>query len=194
MNYVPYSRYHLMKLELLAILITGAIATDMYCDGKYSKIMKKWTKYYRIGMVLFAGFAAYSLIKRKPRETQSLLVSAGDLFAHMPVDKQSKALLVDMFPGPSVKERADESRILKSGATKAAGMSVPSSKRSVSDAKKKYVAASQEWKCNKCQALLTATYEVDHVLDLQYGGSNEVSNLVALCRNCHGEKTMSRHL
>ena len=59
---------------------------------------------------------------------------------------------------------------------------------------KKYVAAQQQWKCNNCASQLTHTFEVDHKVDLRYGGTNHVSNLVALCRNCHGEKTMQNKL
>ena len=33
------------------------------------------------------------------------------------------------------------------------------------------------------------TYEVDHIIALYKGGSNELNNLEALCRNCHGKKT-----
>jgi 5-methylcytosine-specific restriction endonuclease McrA len=50
------------------------------------------------------------------------------------------------------------------------------------------------WKCGHCNQQLDHTFEVDHILDLQYGGSNNVDNLVALCRNCHGKKTMKRHI
>ena len=62
--------------------------------------------------------------------------------------------------------------------------------RNVSESKKKYVAANQEWKCKKCNQVLDATYEVDHVIPLYKGGDNDVSNLEALCRNCHGKKTL----
>ena len=70
------------------------------------------------------------------------------------------------------------------------GRNENSVKRSVSESKKKYVAAQQGWKCKKCAQTLTASYEVDHKIDLQFGGSNHVNNLRALCRNCHGEKTL----
>ena len=63
-------------------------------------------------------------------------------------------------------------------------------KRNVSESKKKYVASNQQWKCKKCQTILDATYEVDHVVPLYKGGNNEVNNLEALCRNCHGKKTL----
>jgi hypothetical protein len=80
-------------------------------------------------------------------------------------------------PGGSASER----RILNSGKN--------SSKRSVSETKKKYVAAQQGWKCGDCQRQLPAWFEVDHVIALEHGGSNHVDNLVALCRDCHGKKT-----
>ena len=76
---------------------------------------------------------------------------------------------------------AAERRLLNSGKG--------SSKRSVSETKKKYVAAQQGWKCGDCQRQLPAWFEVDHVIALEHGGSNHVDNLVALCRDCHGKKT-----
>ena len=63
-------------------------------------------------------------------------------------------------------------------------------KRNVSESKKKYVASNQQWKCTKCQIILDATYEVDHIVPLYKGGNNDVHNLEALCRNCHGKKTL----
>jgi 5-methylcytosine-specific restriction endonuclease McrA len=65
----------------------------------------------------------------------------------------------------------------------------PATKRNVSETKKKYVASSQDWKCGNCHQQLDHTYEIDHRLRLQYGGSNDINNLVALCPNCHRKKT-----
>jgi len=64
-----------------------------------------------------------------------------------------------------------------------------STKRSVSETKKKYVASQQDWKCNNCSKKLPAWFEVDHKIRLERGGSNHIDNLVALCRDCHGKKT-----
>ena len=77
-------------------------------------------------------------------------------------------------------------RMLNSGST--------SSKRSVSETKKKYVASQQNWCCGECKDQLKATFEVDHKIDLQYGGTNHISNLVALCVDCHKTKTMQTNL
>ena len=63
-------------------------------------------------------------------------------------------------------------------------------RKNLSQNVKKYVAANQRWQCKKCNNLLSAAYEVDHKVPLYKGGSNHISNLEALCRNCHGVKTL----
>jgi 5-methylcytosine-specific restriction endonuclease McrA len=71
----------------------------------------------------------------------------------------------------------------------------PTSKiRKVSDQLKKIVASQQRWNCRKCKNILDATYEVDHIIALEDGGNNDIQNLQALCRNCHGKKTMEDNI
>ena len=41
---------------------------------------------------------------------------------------------------------------------------------------------------------LPAWFEVDHKTRLEHGGTNEVNNLEALCRECHGKKTAMENL
>jgi hypothetical protein len=67
-------------------------------------------------------------------------------------------------------------------------------KRSVSETKKKFVASQQNWKCGDCKNQLNAWFEVDHKVRLEHGGGNDVSNLVALCRDCHGKKTAMENM
>jgi 5-methylcytosine-specific restriction endonuclease McrA len=71
---------------------------------------------------------------------------------------------------------------------------IKATKRSVSETKKKYVASQQNWRCGQCNSQLNHTYEIDQRVRLEYGGSNDVNNLVALCRNCHGEKTAKENM
>jgi len=90
-----------------------------------------------------------------------------------------------------------EARITKSGGGPLEGGPTPqvkATKRSVSETKKKYVAAQQGWKCGNCTKQLPAWFEVDHKIRLEHGGSNHIDNLVALCRDCHGEKTAMENL
>jgi len=67
-------------------------------------------------------------------------------------------------------------------------------KRNVGESMKKMVASNQQWKCKKCGEMLNATYEIDHLIPLYKGGGNNYENLEALCRNCHGLKTMNDKL
>lgn len=65
-------------------------------------------------------------------------------------------------------------------------------KRSVSAKTKRMVAAKQGWKCGYyayCKRMLDETFEVDHVIPLYKGGSNDMSNLMALDPICHRKKT-----
>ena len=67
-------------------------------------------------------------------------------------------------------------------------------KRNVSESKKKYIASQQRWTCTHCNQMLDNTYEVDHIIPLYKGGTNDLHNLEALCRNCHGKKTFKDKL
>lgn len=62
--------------------------------------------------------------------------------------------------------------------------------RKVSESTKKIVASNQQWRCLMCHNLLDYSYEIDHNVPLFAGGTNDISNLHALCRNCHGKKTI----
>lgn len=111
-------------------------------------------------------------------------------------------------PAPYQEAPAAAQRVLQSGKQsnpgwgqqsnpgwgKQSGSRVTATKRSVSETKKKYVASRQGWRCHSCQEQLTAWFEVDHKIRLEYGGSNHVDNLVALCRNCHGGKTAMENM
>lgn len=93
--------------------------------------------------------------------------------------------------------RQAEMKLMNSGGmANAGGMAngVKKTKRSVSETKKKFVASRQNWKCGDCQQQLSAWFEVDHKVRLEYGGSNHIDNLVALCRECHGKKTTIENL
>lgn len=61
--------------------------------------------------------------------------------------------------------------------------------RRVTERTKKRIASAQRWKCADCAELLSSAFQVDHVVPLWKGGSNDESNLRALCPNCHALKT-----
>jgi hypothetical protein len=93
----------------------------------------------------------------------------------------------------SKRQQYNVNKMMTSGGTSATTMNgsggIKATKRSVSESKKKFVAAQQSWKCGDCKRQLPSWFEVDHRIRLENGGSNAVDNLVALCRDCHGKKT-----
>jgi len=188
-----------MRLELYIILITGFIVYNAYHDWKYLKMLTKYKKYIQIAGFVFLGFVFYLMVKRDPKQFKNVLVHANNLIKYMPIDKSAIEMfnpILDFTPAQFLEETENddapktfggglqnsyEQRILKSGNK--------GTKRSVSETKKKYVASMQDWKCKHCKKTLTAWFEVDHVKRLEHGGTNDVTNLVALCRECHGQKT-----
>lgn len=190
-----------MKLELIVFGLTGFLVYNTYHDGMYTKMLKNYTKYYKMATIAFVGFSLYLLMKKgDPKNSKDFIRCAGNLVKYMPVDKSVSAPFFDMMQSEAGRGTGNEAggggmtpqmkRMLNSGRN----TNTANNKRSVSETKKKYVASQQAWKCKHCGDMLDATFEVDHVVDLQFGGSNNVDNLVALCRNCHGKKTMQNHL
>lgn len=43
--------------------------------------------------------------------------------------------------------------------------------------------------CGICKKGITTIFQIDHIIALQYGGTNNIDNLMALCCECHAEKS-----
>ena len=188
-----------MKIEVVIFSITGLLLYNAYYDNYFSKTIKSYEKYIKMGTIAFVGLSLYLFLKKNPHEKGNFATYATQAIKFMPVDRNSKMYLTPLlhasFGNPEGKRKVSfapsietpgEKRMMNSGRN--------SNKRSVSQAKKKFVAARQKWVCNDCKQVLDATYEVDHIQELQHGGTNHIDNLVALCRNCHGKKTMMNHI
>jgi len=197
-----------MKLELIVFLVTLFFIFNTYHDGKYLKLLTSWKKYYTMIGYGFIGLSIYLFIRKKPNNTHDLVKHATNMIKFMPISKEPLDMLtpfLDTTTNSNISYMMDnyqrqmnysggnnqyatnsnisnqENKILNSGKS--------SNKRSVSETKKKFVAARQGWICEHCKKQLPAWFEVDHVISLEKGGSNHVDNLEALCRDCHGKKT-----
>lgn len=177
-----------MKLELWIIIIVVFLVIDSLNHNKYSQQLLKLKKHSKTFIIIFLIFSVYIFIKKNPSESHKLAYYINGLIKYAPIDKSSKDLIT---PFLSMNNIQQENKILSSGLHSGG---IESTSRSVSGTKKKYVAANQGWKCKDCNVQLDAWFEVDHMVRLADGGSNHVSNLVALCRNCHGKKTCIENL
>ena len=197
-----------MKFELFLIGITAFAVMNIYHDGKYMKLLISWKKYYKMALVCFVSLSFYLFIRKQPKKTNELIRHSADFVKYMPLDRETSKLVNPIFDLTANKNlfgnneyiTSQEKRLMHSGLNQTGGyndygMQQPKkTKRSVSETKKKYVASKQNWNCAHCNNQLTAWFEVDHKVKLEQGGSNHIDNLVALCRECHGEKTGMENL
>lgn len=206
-----------MKIELLIFGITAFLIYNTYHDGKYTKVIMSWKKYFQMGFFALVGVSIYLLMKRNPAQCKNMLMHANNVVKYMPIDRSSMDMLnpiLDFTAGQSnhgfmesfTGENDDNLRDTDSGwGGLLGGMGISpgekrllnsgkSNKRSVSETKKKYIASQQNWHCGHCKSQLNAWFEVDHILSLENGGTNEVTNLIALCRDCHGKKTAMENM
>jgi hypothetical protein len=187
-----------MRFEIVLFLIAAVWIYHIYTDGKVWKLLANYKKYYQMGGVVLGFLTVCWLMRTNPKGTQEMLLSTNEYIKYLPVDRNVKSVLDPVLRNLSSSSSLTESVPLfggssaatSGGAASSAASSAAATKRSVSESKKKYVASKQAWKCRECQEILPATFEVDHIKRLQYGGSNEIDNLQALCPNCHREKTM----
>tara|TARA_B100001175_G_scaffold286703_1_gene268611 strand:+ start:71 stop:670 length:600 start_codon:yes stop_codon:yes gene_type:complete len=199
-----------MKLELFIGAIVLLCGANIYFEGKIMNFLKSYQKHYKIAIIAFVGLCVYLYIKRSPQNAREFFTNAHGYIKYLPIDRNTTSIvspLID-FTGKALGDSINSNynpqaaeqlynknfnnltpqqrRILSSGNK--------GTKRSVSETKKKYVAANQNWKCKHCSKQLPAWFEVDHVMKLEYGGSNNIENLEALCRDCHGKKTAMENL
>ena len=192
-----------MKLELIIFGITGFLIYNAYHDGKYSKIFTAYKKYYKMVIFGILGVSMYLLLKRNPGQSKKMLLYTNNLIKYMPIDKNTVDMISPIFDFTSKGETSFMSGLNGIQDLNSASSSLnlrnqlsgqKATKRSVSETKKKYVASIQDWKCGHCNNKLTHTFEVDHKIRLEHGGGNDPSNLVALCRECHGQKTAAENM
>uniref|UniRef100_A0A6C0JGM4 HNH nuclease domain-containing protein n=1 Tax=viral metagenome TaxID=1070528 RepID=A0A6C0JGM4_9ZZZZ len=200
-----------MRIEILIFIVTSFIIANIYTDGKYIKMLSSGKKYYQMAGVAFAALMIYVLIKRNPMRAQEIMSTTNDYIKYLPIDKGTSSIISPILDFTSKHSFSNDQynsidggnypvlsmsndRPDHVGMRRMATSGQKATKRSVSETKKKFVASRQNWKCGDCQEQLTAWYEVDHVIRLEYGGSNHIDNLVALCRDCHGKKTTMENL
>ena len=207
-----------MKSEFIIFGITGFFIYNAYKGDVFTRNIMAYTKYIKMGLYGFIGLSMYLFIKKHPSQSSSLFYHANELIKYFPIDKRAGKMFEPVFnltkdihftdkimesmnnyndatiqPQQSSYGLQSMTPQMKRMMNSGNGPN-DSTNRSVSGTKKKFVAARQQWRCASCQNMLDHTYEVDHIQELQYGGTNHVDNLEALCRNCHGQKTVASHL
>jgi len=192
-----------MKLELIIFGIAGFLIYNTYHGNKYSKFILSYKKYYQMIIIGIVAFSIYMLVRRDPSRSRQMLLYANNMVKYMPIDKSSMSIISPIFDFTNTNKGFMEE--INSNINIGYNPTIPpnpiginssrkATKRSVSETKKKYIVYMQDWKCSSCGYKLTHTFEIDHKIRLEHGGGNDVSNLVALCRECHGQKTAMENM
>jgi hypothetical protein len=210
-----------MRIEIVIFLVTAFLIYNTYHDGKYTKMLLSWKKYYQMIFIGLIGIGIVLIMRKNPNNSKKLLLCANNFVKYMPINRSSLdtfSPILDFTTGMDtngggggglggfMSELNNITGLGEQGQGGGGGLGLGNvnkrmlnsgknaTKRSVSETKKKYVASMQDWKCGECGDRLNAWFEVDHRVRLEYGGGNDVQNLVALCRECHGKKTAMENM
>ena len=82
-----------MRLELWMILITGAVIFHIYTDGKYTKNLMMYKKYFKMGGVVIAAFIFYVLLKKNPANAENIIKTSNDYIKYLPIDKNTTSMI-----------------------------------------------------------------------------------------------------
>lgn len=197
-----------MRIEIILFVITGAIMANIYYEGTLIKKLMIYKKYYKMAGIVFAALTIYYILKYNPSKAKQILYSSDEYLKYIPIDKNTSSVISPIldftkkqnwggelesanhsilgFPDNTSSQQYQQRQRSNTNFTKI--------KRSVSETKKKFVASRQQWHCGSCSNILNHTFEIDHILSLNNGGSNHVDNLVALCPACHREKTATENM
>ena len=66
-------------------------------------------------------------------------------------------------------------------------------RRKISQAMRKEIVNDQENKCGECKEDLSLYFQIDHIVGIQFGGTNDKTNLMALCCECHTRKSIAEN-
>ena len=155
-----------MKLELFVFGITAFLVFNTYYDGKYLKVFHSWQKEIKMSTFAFVGLSLYIFLKKNPGQSHTMLSHANDIIRYMPISRSSadmlspfldfankKSLFQEGMEGQNLADSGTQSGGGGGGGAKQAQMEARitssgrnnATKRSVSETKKKFVAAQQSW-------------------------------------------------
>lgn len=179
-----------LRRSLLVVAICGILMGDVLTGGALQRRVLSWKRYGQAAMIALVGLGLLLLVNKPGADKMSMVHTATGIVSALPSSATTQLIssgLRYMHNSPAL--HASSSLSMKPLVSQPTRV-----KRSVSEARKRAVAAQQDWRCASCAEMLEATYEVDHVTELQDGGTNDIENLTALCRNCHGQKTLNQRL
>ena len=155
---------------IIILAITGFMISDTFYEGKYTKLLKSWTKFYKMGGYAFLGISLLLFLRKNPDQAQDVVMNASNIVRGMPFDRGASEMFMPLVSAMNPQSFFNKNKVCNNqeqrSAEKMMGSGKKGTKRSVSETKKKFVAAQQSWICNKCKKQLPAWFEVDHKIQI----------------------------
>ena len=142
--------------------------------------------WFLLGALALCVFASW-VSKHKPRSTE-LAWRVRDGAARLPLFEAGGGQEREPAAAPPVRQHEDARPELSQPAA------VARPRKRLTQLMKKRIAARDQWRCQICKQLVSANYEIDHIVAQSVGGGHEASNLRTLCRECHGNVTARQRL
>ena len=130
-----------MKIEFIIFMVAAFFIADTYYEGKYSRLLRSGKKYYQMAMIAFLAMSFYVFLKKNPNEGKNIVAHANNLIRYMPIEHGTADMLSPIFDFTQGHDSLfskrmgymppQQKRMMNSG--------MGSSRRSVSETKKKYV-------------------------------------------------------
>ena len=173
-----------MRIEIILFLITAGLIGNIYTDGVFLKKLLSFKKYYQMAGIAFGGIMIWWLLKKNPHKAHEMIATSHEYLKYLPIDQNVSNIISPILDFTSKQNYSSQ---IPNGTTDTGGsysmmnMLLPQdggagrmmqsgkkgTKRSVSETKKKFVAARQNWKCGDCNNQLSAWFEVDHKVRLE---------------------------
>ena len=165
-----------MKIELVIFIITGLLIANTYYDGKLIKILNtiKSSKYLKMATFAFGGLSLYLFFKKNPENSREFLSQANDMIKTLPMTRDSMGLISPFLNLTNTNSFTDTNQDVymnggalgdsngngngNSSVNRMMMSGKGTTKRSVSETKKKFVAANQNWLCGDCKRQLPAWF------------------------------------
>jgi hypothetical protein len=86
-----------MRLEIFILGITAFFVYNTYHDGKYTKMLLSFKKYYQMIFFAFLGIGVYWLLKKNPVQGKNMLLHANNMIKYMPIDRSTMDMVSPLF-------------------------------------------------------------------------------------------------
>ena len=185
--------YSLIKFIFIIVAIVIVASNNKYFTN-LNRIYKTINKIPVVAMMIFALLTTIGIKIYNPFAQFQSSTNINDLLNNISNINSIPKIIKNMNKENINNQTIDTETISQDIENNDTNSQTPKYKRKVSESTKKIVAARQQWSCAICSRLLDETYEVDHIIPLYKGGSNDVTNLMALDPICHRKKTNADRL